>query len=120
MRCCSDLVRICYAKARNIALCKSIDESVSLRSRGGRSVCGTHASPKKTLSDPDVCRAVRIPHASYDTLARQLGGQGAALRHTCTTARSSTDTELLDPPDFEKQIDFADCIAWQSSGATRN
>ena len=44
--------------------------------------------------------------------------KGAARRHTCTTARSSTDTELLDPPDFEKQIDFARCIAWQSSGAT--
>jgi hypothetical protein len=44
--------------------------------------------------------------------------KGAALRHTCTTARSSTDTKLLNPSDFEKQIDFAPCIARQSSGAT--
>ena len=80
----------------------------------------THASSKKIPVDPDGCRAVRIPHASYNTLAASSVASPGAQRHTCTTARSSTDTELLDPPDFEKQIDFADCIAWQSSGATRN
>ena len=77
-------------------------------------------APRRLFRIPTSAGPFALPHASYDTLARQLGGQGAALRHTCTTARSSTDTELLDPPDFEKQIDFADCIARQSSGATRN
>ena len=47
----------------------------------------------------------------YRTLAtssRPARWSGAgAQRHTCKTARSSTDTELLNPSDFEKQIDFA-------------
>ena len=70
--------------------------------------CAHCTSSMETLAYPDSCKECP-PLAS--PASRRLPARcwaGRAQRHSCTTARSSTDTELLDPSDFEnKSISLA-------------